>query len=277
MTYAAVGKVRGLTADDVTNNATRAFLTNVEGSVIHYGDSTGFFADKMFSKGPSYLSAAVMYENLVAEANNSKNYPNLAYPVVAIYPKEGTFYSDHPLGVMQTQAGSRRLRMPPGARSIQGHRRTFSRSTCRSVSSSERHTYQIERKTPGPLCKGPGQLCKCHPTSKREPSRTASQSLKPLLRCFPPFFHRGLVLLWPHNQQRESGMTQDVFCHTAHEQPLQAALVSLQRFAPSITPVSYWPISQRSSQSQGVCSTCHGVRQPSKRSSTRTRQAPGQH
>jgi Ca-activated chloride channel family protein len=101
MTYAAVGKVRGLTANDVTNKATQAFLTNVEGSVIHYGDSTGFFADKMFSKGPSYLSAAVMYENLVAEANNGKNYPKLAYPVVAIYPKEGTFYSDHPFAILQ--------------------------------------------------------------------------------------------------------------------------------------------------------------------------------
>ena len=101
MTYAAVGKVRGLTANDVMNKATQAFLTNVEGSVIHYGDSTGFFADKMFSKGPSYLSAAVMYENLVAEANNGKNYPNLAYPVVAIYPKEGTFYSDHPFAILQ--------------------------------------------------------------------------------------------------------------------------------------------------------------------------------
>ncbi len=103
MTYAAVGKVRGLIADDVTKQATQTFLTNVENSVIHYGDSTGFFADKMFNKGPSYLSAAVMYENLVAEANSGKSYPNLAYPVVAIYPKEGTFDSDHPFAILQAK------------------------------------------------------------------------------------------------------------------------------------------------------------------------------
>ena len=101
MNYAAASKVRGLTSDDVNSKAVQAFLTGVEGSVIHYGDSTGFFADKMFNKGPAYLSAAVMYESLVVEANSGKTYPNLAYPVVAIYPKEGTFYSDHPYAILQ--------------------------------------------------------------------------------------------------------------------------------------------------------------------------------
>jgi Ca-activated chloride channel homolog len=101
MNYAAVGKVRGLTTNDVTNPATQSFLNNVESSVIHYGDSTGFFADKMFNMGPSYLSAAVLYESSVIEANDRKTYPNLAYPVVAIYPKEGTFYSDHPYAILQ--------------------------------------------------------------------------------------------------------------------------------------------------------------------------------
>ncbi len=99
--YAATGKVRGLTTNDVTIQKTQAFVANVESSIIHYGDSTGFFADKMFSKGPSYLSAAVLYESSVIEANNGKQYPNLAYPVVSIYPKEGTFYSDHPFATLQ--------------------------------------------------------------------------------------------------------------------------------------------------------------------------------
>jgi Ca-activated chloride channel family protein len=99
--YAAVGKVRGLTSSDITNQATKDFLANVESSVIHYGTSTGFFADKMFTKGPGYLSAAVMYESLVVQANDGKTYPKLAFPVVAIYPKEGTFYSDHPFAILQ--------------------------------------------------------------------------------------------------------------------------------------------------------------------------------
>ncbi|GCE19951.1 substrate-binding and vWA domain-containing protein [Dictyobacter kobayashii] len=101
MNYAAVNKTRALTAGDIANAKTRAFVTNVESSVIHYGDSTGFFADNMFKNGPGYLSAAVMYENLVVEANSGQIYKNLAYPVVAIYPKEGTFYSDHPFTILQ--------------------------------------------------------------------------------------------------------------------------------------------------------------------------------
>ncbi len=101
MNYAATNKARGLTADDINSQATRDFVTNVESSVIHYGDSTGFFADKMFKNGPGYLSAAVMYESLVIGANDGKTYPKLAYPVVSIYPKEGTFNSDHPFAVLQ--------------------------------------------------------------------------------------------------------------------------------------------------------------------------------
>ncbi|GHO99170.1 VWA domain-containing protein [Reticulibacter mediterranei] len=101
MNYAAVNKVRGLTTAEVNTTTTKQFINNVESSVIHYGDSTGFFADKMFGGGPSYLSAAVLYENLVVEANDGKLYPHLPYPVVAIYPKEGTFYSDHPFAILQ--------------------------------------------------------------------------------------------------------------------------------------------------------------------------------
>lgn len=101
MNYAAASKVRGLTSDDVSNATTREFVANVESSIIHYGESTGFFADKMFNNGPDYLSAAVMYESLVVQANSGKLYPHLPFPVVAIYPKEGTFYSDHPFTILQ--------------------------------------------------------------------------------------------------------------------------------------------------------------------------------
>lgn len=100
MNYAATNKVRALTLDDVNSSATKNFVSTVESSVIHYGDSTGFFANKMFNNGPGYLSATVMYENLVVQANDGKTYPHLPLPVVAIYPKEGTFYSDHPYAIL---------------------------------------------------------------------------------------------------------------------------------------------------------------------------------
>jgi Ca-activated chloride channel family protein len=101
MSYAAVGKQRNLTTNDVESFTVRSFIADIEEAVIHYGDSTGFFADEMFGKGPGFLSAAVMYENLVIEANDGHTYPHLPYPVVALYPREGTFYSDHPYAVLQ--------------------------------------------------------------------------------------------------------------------------------------------------------------------------------
>jgi len=52
----------------------------------------------MFTGGPSYLSAAVLYENMVIESYAEAD--TLPFPVVAIYPKEGTFYSDHPIGIV---------------------------------------------------------------------------------------------------------------------------------------------------------------------------------
>ncbi|WP_376797051.1 extracellular solute-binding protein [Thermogemmatispora sp.] len=101
MSYAALSKQRGLTEADISDPRVRSLIADVERSVIHYGESTGFFADEMFNKGPGFLSAAVMYENLVVEANDGHSYPHLPLPVVAIYPKEGTFYSDHPYAILQ--------------------------------------------------------------------------------------------------------------------------------------------------------------------------------
>ena len=61
--------------------------------------STGFFADKMEAGGPSYLSAAVLYESLVCDSYKLKD--SLPFPLVSFYPKEGTFWSDHPVGIVQ--------------------------------------------------------------------------------------------------------------------------------------------------------------------------------
>jgi Ca-activated chloride channel family protein len=95
--YAGLGKQRGLTEADLQSADLKDFMTGVESSVIHYGTSTGFFGDRMFERGPSYLSAAVLYENLiVAQETKRINGQSSQIPVVAIYPKEGTFWSNHP-------------------------------------------------------------------------------------------------------------------------------------------------------------------------------------
>jgi len=99
--YAGADKQRGLTLGDLQEPALQEFMSDVESSVIHYGTSTGFFANRMFERGPSYLSAAVMYENLIV-AQESKRLASQTdqLAVVAIYPKEGTFWSNHPYAIL---------------------------------------------------------------------------------------------------------------------------------------------------------------------------------
>jgi Ca-activated chloride channel family protein len=98
--YAATGTTSNLTVDEVQQPEVAEFLADVESSVIHYGRSTGFFGRQMFNRGPGYLSAAVLYENLVVESYDEQAYPNMPFPVVAIYPEEGTFWSDHPYAIL---------------------------------------------------------------------------------------------------------------------------------------------------------------------------------
>ena len=99
--YAATGKTAGLTLADVEKPRTAQFVEGIERSVVHYGSSTGFFGRKMFAAGPQYLSAAVLYENMVIESYDGAD--KLPFPVVAIYPKEGTFWSDHPVGIVERE------------------------------------------------------------------------------------------------------------------------------------------------------------------------------
>ena len=99
--YAGAGKVRGLTLDDLAARRTRTFVEKVESTIVHYGKSTGFFAEKMLERGPAYLSAAVLYENLVIESHSKASAKDM--PLVAIYPVEGTFWSDHPYCILDRE------------------------------------------------------------------------------------------------------------------------------------------------------------------------------
>ena len=105
--YAAAGKRRELTLADVNDPKVAEYVGQIEQSVVHYGSSTGFFGRKMFDRGPAFLSAAVMYENMVIESAGTPTHPveagKLPFPVVAIYPAEGTFWSDHPVGVVERE------------------------------------------------------------------------------------------------------------------------------------------------------------------------------
>jgi Ca-activated chloride channel homolog len=68
LVYAATGKQADLTTADFADPDLRLFIETVLTSVSHYGNSTGFLAEQMFdctTGGPAYVSAAILYENLV--------------------------------------------------------------------------------------------------------------------------------------------------------------------------------------------------------------------
>jgi len=80
----------------------RAFVAKVHESVIHYGRSTGFYAEKMRAGGPQYADAVVLYESDVIQANQYIRDQGLKFPkLMAVYPKEGTFATNHPFAIVK--------------------------------------------------------------------------------------------------------------------------------------------------------------------------------
>lgn len=91
----AAGKREGLTLEDIATPKVRAFVRDIQSSVVHYGDTTLFFAEQMAERGPTYVSAVAMEEATLLDYNLRLR--TGGPPLVAIYPREGTFFSDNPV------------------------------------------------------------------------------------------------------------------------------------------------------------------------------------
>ncbi len=95
--FAAAGKRKGLRVGDVTRPEVRARIRRIERSIVHYGDTTPFFADQLLRYGTAYASAVAMEEVTLLDFNRRRR---TGPELVALYPREGTFYSDSPLIVL---------------------------------------------------------------------------------------------------------------------------------------------------------------------------------
>ncbi len=114
--YAATGKTRGLTTEDLSRPEAVEFASNVESAVVHYGDITMTFLNNWFAtdvRGTSltYASAVAVEEKSVIDYNLGNPDGELSpgevprvprVPIVAIYPSEGTLYSDNPFIILDT-------------------------------------------------------------------------------------------------------------------------------------------------------------------------------
>ena len=115
--YAATGKSSGLTTEDLSRPAAVEFATDIESSVVHYGDITMTFLNNWFAAdvrgtGLTYASAVAVEEKSVIDYNlgdpdgvlqpgEERRPPRV--PLVAIYPEEGTLYSDSPFIILDTE------------------------------------------------------------------------------------------------------------------------------------------------------------------------------
>lgn len=108
--YAANDKTADLTAEDLTRDEVVAYASGIEDAVTHYGDTTLTFLNNLYrndARGAamSYASAIAVEE--VSVINYNRGNPDGVLdpgevpeepriPLVSIYPKEGTLFSDNP-------------------------------------------------------------------------------------------------------------------------------------------------------------------------------------
>ena len=112
--YAATSKSRDLTKEDHARPDVVEFAKSVESSVVHYGDITMTFLNNWFAADArgsalSYASAVAVEEKSVIDYNlgnpdgelSAGERPRIPRePLVAIYPSEGTLFSDSPFIIL---------------------------------------------------------------------------------------------------------------------------------------------------------------------------------
>ncbi|NLV55467.1 MAG: VWA domain-containing protein [Acidimicrobiales bacterium] len=116
-TYASAGKTEGLSSEDLASAAVIDAARAVESAVVHYGDTTLTFLNNWYrtdQRGTSltYVSAAAVEEKSVIDYNRGNPDGNLdpgerpeapEIPLVAIYPEEGSIYSDNPYIILDAE------------------------------------------------------------------------------------------------------------------------------------------------------------------------------
>ncbi len=96
--YAGANKTRGLTADDVQSPNVLQYVGALEKTVRYYGEGEQAIAQQVVQNGRSYLDAFVASEQMVIWANQHGT------DLVAIYPKEGALWEDHPLALLESSS-----------------------------------------------------------------------------------------------------------------------------------------------------------------------------
>lgn len=113
-TYAASGATDELTTEDLARPQVDEFARTIESSVVHYGDTTLTFLNNLArsdARGTALTYASAVAIEEVSLINYNRGNPDGVLepgeelvepkiPLVAVYPEEGTLFSDNPFIVL---------------------------------------------------------------------------------------------------------------------------------------------------------------------------------
>lgn len=90
---------RRLTLDQVNNQDVQQGVREIEELIRHYSSRTTEFREYI-SQGPEYLDFVALEENDLIYINRGLSQYQPPEQLVALYPKEGTFWHEHPFGII---------------------------------------------------------------------------------------------------------------------------------------------------------------------------------
>lgn len=90
--------LRRLEMSQVQDEAVQQGVRNIESLIKHYSSRTTEFKEYI-AQGPSYLDFVALEENDLIFINQGKTEYKPPEKLVALYPKEGTFWHEHPFGI----------------------------------------------------------------------------------------------------------------------------------------------------------------------------------
>ncbi len=90
---------RVLSTDQVRDDAVQEGVRNIENLIRHYSSRTTEFKEYI-AQGPQFLDFVALEENDLIFINEGKTQYKPPEKLVALYPKEGTFWHEHPFGIV---------------------------------------------------------------------------------------------------------------------------------------------------------------------------------
>ncbi len=97
--YAVTGKTEGIQPADIYSAPVQTALETLAANTSKYGMVTTDLLNAMAARGPAFLHVASAFEEGTMRTNAEKG-AQLRWPLVFVFPADGTFWSDHPYCVL---------------------------------------------------------------------------------------------------------------------------------------------------------------------------------